>query len=182
MNIHETAPTVKLALSAISLIAVTIIAIVAPFAAVGFSTFQRTKCYIVPGTENDERPRTAAIGYFADGILRSVRTRGGKRWGDNAFSINCGVLAMAIVDGLHTFEIQITYKQSQRTITYSVDFETLQTHGQCIDGVSGPELSLPLHYWSIDGATATGPAPEPTPVAEQGALFAFDEPRRIGGY
>lgn len=185
-NVPRDAHGVNLALSAILNIAILTIAIfiatIAPFAAIGFTPFQRTKRYVVPGTENDERPRTAGLGLFDILTLRSVRTRGGKRWGDNELAINCEVMAQAIADGLQFLEIVITYTTKNITVTYATDFDTMRKYGRQVVGVSGPEWSLPLHYWSIDGAPATGAEPEPQPVAEQPMLFEFDEPRRIGGY
>ncbi|MCB0111833.1 MAG: hypothetical protein KDE53_38175 [Caldilineaceae bacterium] len=166
----------------VSAIAAILVTTVASFAATTYTTYQRTKRYIVPGTERDKHPKTAGLGLFDILTLRSVRTRGGKRWGDNELAINCEVMAQAIADGLQFLEIVITYTTKNITVTYATDFETMQKYGRQVVGVSGPEWSLPLCYWSINGQPAIGPAPEPQPVAEQPALFAFDEPRRARGY
>ena len=72
----------------VSAIAAILVTTVASFAATTYTTYQRTKRYIVPGTERDKHPKTAGLGLFDILTLRSVRTRGGKRWGDNELAIN----------------------------------------------------------------------------------------------
>ena len=136
--------------------------------------------YLVPGTEHDQHPRTAAIGYPDAGILRSVRTRGGRHYGNNSFNVNCEVLDQAEADGLTTVEIVITYQRAGVTVTYSTSIETLRAQGQRVMGESGWELALPRQLWSVDGAAPEGlPKAQPAPVAAQPALFDFAEPRKV---
>lgn len=157
---------------------------ITPFAAVGFAPYQRTKRYLVPGTESDKHPKTAAIGYFDETPpeLCTVRSRGGVRWGDNELAFNESVMEQAIADGFNHLRVLIHYKQKNITVNYRTTFDDLRKHGRRVLGVSGWEWSMDKCHWSIDGQPATGPAPEPAPQAEQAALFAFDEPQRVGGY
>lgn len=46
--------------------------------------YAHTKRYLVPNPRPNERPLTAAIGYFDSGILRSVRTSDGRRYDGDA--------------------------------------------------------------------------------------------------
>lgn len=145
------------------------------------ATYRRTKRYLVPGTEHDQRPRTAAMGY-PDGTLRSVRTGRGRIYGSDELRFLIAVLDQAQADGLTTAEIVINYTRLGVSVTYSTSIETLRTKGQRVLGVSGWELALPRQLWSIDGQAPEGlptPKPEPEPEAEQPMLFAFDEPRRV---
>lgn len=135
--------------------------------------------YLVPGTEHDQHPRTAAIGYPATGILRSVRTRGGRLYGGDTLNFLVAVLDQAERDGLTTAEIVITYHRTGVTVTYATPIATLRTQGQRVIGESGWELALPRQLWSINGQPPEGlPQVKPAPVAEQPALFDFAEPRR----
>ena len=121
-----------------------------------------------------------AAGY-SNGIVCSDRTRAGKLHESNGFNIRHNLIE-SIIGRYHTFLIRITWKRSGRTIHDSTPIDTIYKFGEQQKRYDGLQWHLPLCHWSIDGQPATGPAPEPTPVAEQGALFAFDEPRRIGGY
>jgi len=139
--------------------------------------------YLVPGTERDQHPRTAAFGYPATGILRSVRSRGGRLYGGDTLNFLISVLDQAEADGLTTAEIVITYHRTGATVTYSTPIATLHTHGQRVMGESGWEMALPRQLWSIDGQAPEGlPQVKPAPVAEQPMLFDFAEPRRLGAY
>lgn len=139
--------------------------------------------YIVPDTERDERPRTAGIGDTATGILRSVRTRGGRLYGSDTLNFLVAILDQAAADGLTLAEIQITYHRTNITVTYSTSIEALRTSGQRVMGESGWEMALPRQLWSVDGATPEGlPQAKATPAVEQPMLFDFSEPRRVGAY
>jgi hypothetical protein len=149
-----------------------------------YATHRRPKRYIVPGTENDERPRTAAMGY-PDGTLRSVRSSGGRVYGGDTINLLIALLDEAEADGLAIAEVVIEYKRIGISVTYATSIETLRTQGQRVLGVSGWELAMPRQLWSIDGQAPEGlltPRPEPEPAAVQPMLFDFAEPRRMGAY
>lgn len=144
---------------------------------------ERTKRYPVPNTPPGEKPRTAAIGYFASGILRSVRTSDGRRYdGDELAMLEC-VVDDGDADGLSVAEIVVNYRKTNTVATYATTIEYLQQYGQRRMGVSGWELSMPRYLWSIDGNPPTGqPQPPPAPQpATQPALFDYAEPARRGG-
>lgn len=145
------------------------------------SNFSRAKRYLVPGTERDRHPKTAAFGYFDDGVVRSVRTRGGRRWGDDELAFNCEVMRRCEHDGFDDLEIIINYRSIGVEQVYSTDFDTLREHGRRVPGMSGYELSMPICYWSINGAPPTGPQPEPEPTYSQPLLIEYSEPQRAGG-
>lgn len=129
---------------------------------------QRTKRYAVPNTLPNERPLTAAIGYFDSGILRSVRTSDGRRYDGDAIAILISVLDAAVADGLHTVEVVVTYRRSQTQTTYTTTIDDLRQHGRRLMGVSGWELAMPRDLWSINGHA---------PVAHQPVQVAlFDMP------
>lgn len=165
----------------------TLAALFFSFAALPTRTrYRQPKRYLVPGTEHDERPRTAAIGYFDSGTLRSVRTGRGRIYGDDTLHFLITVLDEAETDGLTIAEIVINYNRLNVSVTYAAPIETLRSQGQRVLGVSGWELALPRQLWSVDGQEPEGlPEPTPEPGAVQPALFAFNETSRQswrGGY
>lgn len=143
--------------------------------------------FIVPGTENDERPRTAALGFPDTGILRSVRTGRGRKYGDDTLGFLIEILDRAQNAGLTIVEIVINYTRLNVSVTYTTTIEYLRDHGQRVLGESGWELAMPRQLWSVDGAEPEGlaePTPKPESEATQGALFDFAESvqRKVGAY
>lgn len=185
ISISHAASAVKIprTLSTVLTFAVSaMVALLLSFAAGAHGSFSRTKRYLVPGTERDEHPRTAAFGCLDEGILRSVRTRGGRHYDGDRLNFLVAILDDAEADGLETAEVVITYKRAGATVTYSVSIETLRDHGDLVMGVSGKELSLPIRMWSINGAppAATAQPVKAAVVVEQPTLFDYAEP--AGGY
>lgn len=140
------------------------------------------KRYPVPHTPPD-RPSTAALGFFGQRLLRSMRTGRGRIYGDDTINFLLAILDEAEADGLTQVEVVINYARLGVSVTYSTTIETLRTQGQRVMGESGWELALPRQLWSVDGQAPEGlPQAKPAPVAEQPALFDFAEARRIGAY
>ena len=134
--------------------------------------YAHTKRYLVPNPRQNERPLTAAIGYFDSGILRSVRTSDGRRYDGDAIAFLISVLDEAVADGLRTVEVVVTYRRSQSQTTYTTTIDNLRQHGQRLLGISGWELAMPRDQWSINGHA---------PVAELPAQAAlFDMPAAVG--
>ena len=122
------------------------------------------KQYFVPNTTPK---RCAGWGYFNQGIFRSIRTSGGRRYGEDEIAILESILERIEADGLPKIEVLINYTRLQKSLCYATTTETLRTHGRRVLGVSGWELSLPRTQWCIDGQ-----APEATkPAAAQIPLF-----------
>lgn len=144
--------------------------------------FQRAKRYMVPNTPPDEKPRTAAFGYFDDLVLRSVRTSDGRRYESDEIAFLICILDEAEQDGFDDLEVVINYRKLNTQITYSTTISYLREHGRRVLGVSGWELTMPRCMWSIDGNPPTGPQKQPEPAAQQSALFDFAEPVRKAVY
>lgn len=137
-----------------------------------------TRRYLVPGTEHEERPRTAAVGFFDAGVLRSVRSSDGRRYDGDEIALLVEIMEQAERDGLSALEVVIHYRKTQAERTYRTDFDTLRRYGRRVLGVSGWELALPLCHWSIDGQPPAGEGATPnTPEAPatQPALFQYTE-------
>lgn len=142
---------------------------------------QHLKRYPVPGIPANEKQRTAAIGYFDDMVVRSVRTSDGRRYDGDEIAVLISVLDEAENDGFDDLEIAINYRKTNTVTTYATTIEYLRQHGRRALGVSGWELSMPRSMWSIDGAQPTG-EPQAQPVAAQPTLFDMPAERRGGGY
>ena len=142
------------------------------------------KRYFVPDTPSGEKPRTAAIGYFDTGELRSMRTSGGRRYEADEIAFLISILDEAESDGLYNLKVIVNYLKRRASVTYSTTIENLRHHGRTVLGVSGWELSMSRSMWSIDGAAPLHQDQKCHNCeagAIQPALFEFVESRR-GGY
>ncbi len=127
------------------------------------------KKYYVPNT----RPqRCAGWGYFNQCLFRSIRTSGGRRYGEDEIAVLEYILDQLEADGLTKIEVVINYSRLQKSVCYSTTVETLRKHGQRVPGQSGWEFSMARTMWCIDGQAPTNET-EATPAtdAEQMSLF-----------
>lgn len=120
-----------------------------------------TKRYLAPEILNGTHP-TAGIGYFDAGIFRSVRTGRGRLYAGGTLNILQSILDEIERDGLTIVEIVIEYRRTGVKVTYRTTTSTIRQHAQ-IEFLNGTwQYSLPLEYWSVDGAepAVTLPATE----------------------
>lgn len=125
---------------------------------------------------------------YSNGVAQNNRTRGGKMYANESLYVRCDHLEELLTAGAHTFVIRIEFKRSGRTLFYSAPIETIKELGNREYTYGCWQWGLPVRYWSVNGQEpeAAQPEPEPTPQAEQPALFDFAEAEPVsrwgGGY
>lgn len=125
--------------------------------------------YYVPNTHPQ---RCAGWGYFNQGLFRSIRTSGGRRYGEDEIALLECILDQIEADGLTKIEVVINYSRLKKSVCYSTTVETLRMHGQRVPGQSGWERSMARTRWSIDGDAPTA-QPEETPAAPAAAQMSL---------
>ncbi|MCB0190186.1 MAG: hypothetical protein KDE31_38200, partial [Caldilineaceae bacterium] len=117
--------------------------------------------------------RCAGWGYFNQGLFRSIRTSGGRRYGEDEIAVLEYIVNEIEADGLTKIEVVINYSRLQKSVCYSTTVETLRKYGQYVPGQSGWEFSMARTMWSVNGQEPDNTIEKTpaAPVAEQMSLF-----------